>query len=192
MFKAITSLHQRGHQLLNLFKKSCNLYIFQMTLHSKHQMWLCNIHCLNSCSYFLVPQKPSRSLSRKKFRSGCSCHVYSEFHHCSRISQAASLLSGTTFTPTSRGELALLWLCQVQVSVYSLSLFCCADSRGGEREPSFLLPRLCLHRQRGQSHNLISSSANNVERSETALMSEHIRTKRETADENTRRESVRK
>lgn len=92
--------------------------------------------------------------------------------------------------PMRRGELALLGLCQVQVSVYSLSLFCCADSRAGEREPSFMLPRLCLHRQRGQSHNLISSSANNMEPSETALMSEHIRMKRETADENTRWERV--
>lgn len=89
-----------------------------------------------------------------------------------------------------RGELTLLGLCQVQVSVYSLSLFCCADSRAGEREPSFMLPRLCLHRQRGQSHNLISSSANNMEPSETALMSEHIRMKRETVDENTRWERV--
>lgn len=127
--------------------------------------------------------KLSRSLSRKRFSSGCSRRVYSEFHHCSWISQAASLFPGTTFTPTSRGELALFGLCQVQVSVYSPSLFCCADSRGGEREPSFMLPRLCLHRQRGQSHNLISSSANNIEPSETALMSEHIRMKRETADE---------
>lgn len=132
------------------------------------------------------------------FSSGYSHHVYSEFHHCSWISQSAP---PTTFTPTSRGKLTFLELCQVQIIIYSPRLYTALtaeEERRGEwerqsaepGEPSFTLPRLCLHRQRGQSHNLISSSVNNMEPSETVLMPEHIKMKWKTVDENTRKERV--
>lgn len=63
----------------------------------------------------------------------------------------------------------------------------CRDQRA---ELSFKLPQLYFHRQWGQSHNLIYSSVNNMESSETILMSEYIKMKLKTENKNTRKERI--
>lgn len=105
--------------------------------------------------------------------------------------------------PMSREKLTFLKLCQVQIITYSLTLYIVLtaeerEKRGAQRaerraewraERGSVLPRLYFHGRRGQSPNLIYSSVNNTEPSETVPMSECVRMKLKSENENTREAS---